>query len=71
MTRGTLTPMYLLCRKQSGHIRPYGDSELLVEASFADLRHGGDGDITKAYKLVQKVREYSYLLAGIFRPKLI
>ena len=35
--------------------RPYGDAELLVEASFADLRHGGDGDLTKAYKLVEKV----------------
>eukprot|EP00551_Chaetoceros_affinis_P004309 CAMPEP_0203668256 /NCGR_PEP_ID=MMETSP0090-20130426/4937_1 /ASSEMBLY_ACC=CAM_ASM_001088 /TAXON_ID=426623 /ORGANISM="Chaetoceros affinis, Strain CCMP159" /LENGTH=2105 /DNA_ID=CAMNT_0050532651 /DNA_START=189 /DNA_END=6503 /DNA_ORIENTATION=+ len=42
-------------RVSSGPTRPYGDSELLVEASFADLRHGGDGDLTKAYKLVEKV----------------
>jgi len=39
----------------SGTSRPYGEAELLVEASFADLRHGGDGDLTKAYKLVEKV----------------
>eukprot|EP00590_Aulacoseira_subarctica_P004735 CAMPEP_0172421342 /NCGR_PEP_ID=MMETSP1064-20121228/7590_1 /TAXON_ID=202472 /ORGANISM="Aulacoseira subarctica , Strain CCAP 1002/5" /LENGTH=1266 /DNA_ID=CAMNT_0013161687 /DNA_START=1 /DNA_END=3798 /DNA_ORIENTATION=+ len=27
--------------------RPLGPAELLVEASFADLRHGGDGDLTR------------------------
>lgn len=40
----------------SGTIRAYGDSELLVEASFTDLRHGGDGDLSKAYMLIEKVR---------------
>jgi hypothetical protein len=35
--------------------RPYGQAELLVEASFADLRHGGDGDLSKAFTLVEKV----------------
>ena len=41
----------------SGPTRPYGTSELLVEASFADLRHGGDGDLSKAHTLVEKVRK--------------
>jgi hypothetical protein len=31
--------------------RPLGIAELLVEASFADLRHGGDGNLSKAYTL--------------------
>jgi len=31
--------------------RPLGTAELLVEASFADLRHGGDGNLSKAYTL--------------------
>ena len=48
----------------SGPRRPYGEAELLVEASFADLSHGGDGDLTKAYTLLEKVRRISnsYLL---------
>ena len=28
-----------------------GHAELLVEASFVDLKHGGDGDLSKAYTL--------------------
>ena len=32
-------------------------AELLVEASFADLRHCGDGDLTKAYDLLKKVSD--------------
>lgn len=36
-------------------MRPLGKAELLVEASFADMRHRGDGDLSLAYKLVQKV----------------
>jgi len=40
---------------QSAPTRQYGEAELLVEASFADLRHGGDGDLTKAHGLLQKV----------------
>ena len=31
--------------------RPLGTAELLVEASFTDLRHGGDGNLSKAYSL--------------------
>lgn len=37
--------------------RPLGTAELLVEASFADLRHGGDGDLSKAYSLKKKDAE--------------
>ena len=37
--------------------RPLGTAELLVEASFADLRHGGDGDLSKAYSLKKKDSE--------------
>jgi len=32
-------------------------AELLVEASFADLRHGGDGDLSKAHGLAKKDQE--------------
>jgi hypothetical protein len=34
--------------------RSLGPSELMLEASFTDLRHGGDGDIRKAHKLAKK-----------------
>ena len=35
--------------------RPMGRSELLVEASFADFRHGGDGNLKNTHKLLDKV----------------
>ena len=34
--------------------RPLGPAELLLEASMTDMRHGGDGDLTKAYKFAKK-----------------
>eukprot|EP00547_Thalassionema_nitzschioides_P000436 CAMPEP_0194204202 /NCGR_PEP_ID=MMETSP0156-20130528/3798_1 /TAXON_ID=33649 /ORGANISM="Thalassionema nitzschioides, Strain L26-B" /LENGTH=2109 /DNA_ID=CAMNT_0038930161 /DNA_START=16 /DNA_END=6345 /DNA_ORIENTATION=- len=34
--------------------RPLGEAELLVEASFADMRHGGDGNLSSAYELLSK-----------------
>lgn len=37
--------------------RNLGNAELLVEASFADLRHSGDGDLSKAYSLKKKDTE--------------
>ncbi|KAL7535213.1 hypothetical protein ACHAXR_006347 [Thalassiosira sp. AJA248-18] len=36
---------------ESAPNRPLGTAELLVEASFADLRHGGDGNLSKAHSL--------------------
>lgn len=36
--------------------RPLGEAELLVEASFMDMRHGGDGNLSRAYELAKKVR---------------
>jgi len=39
---------------ESSPSRPLGTAELLVEASFADLRHGGDGDLSKAHRLKKK-----------------
>jgi len=39
---------------ESAPTRSLGESELLVEASFADLRHGGDGNLTKAHDLLKK-----------------
>jgi len=33
--------------------RSIGPAELMLEASFSDLRHGGDGDLRKAYKLAK------------------
>jgi hypothetical protein len=35
---------------ESAPKRPLGPAELLVEASFADLRHGGDGDLGRLYE---------------------
>jgi len=34
--------------------RPLGRAELLVEASFADLKHGGSGDLSKTHTLLNK-----------------
>ena len=34
--------------------RSMGPAELMLEASFTDLRHGGDGDLTRAYILAKK-----------------
>jgi brefeldin A-inhibited guanine nucleotide-exchange protein len=34
--------------------RSMGHAELLVEASFVDLKHGGSGDLTQAYTLLRK-----------------
>lgn len=42
---------------ESSPSRALGSAELLVEASFADLRHGGDGDLSKAYSLKKKDAE--------------
>jgi len=33
--------------------RPFGPAELMVEASFADLRYGGDGNLSQAYRLAK------------------
>jgi hypothetical protein len=35
--------------------RPLGYAELLVEASFVDLKYGGDGDLSQVLELRQKV----------------
>lgn len=34
--------------------RAWGPAELMLEASFTDLRYGGDGDLRKAYTLSKK-----------------
>lgn len=39
---------------ESAPKRPFGKAELLLEASFTDMRHGGDGDLSRAYVLAQK-----------------
>jgi hypothetical protein len=36
-----------------------GKAELLVETSFADLRHGGDGNLSRAHGLTKKVRLFA------------
>jgi hypothetical protein len=36
--------------------RSLGPAELLLEASFTDLRHGGDGNLRRAYVLAKMVR---------------
>lgn len=40
--------------EESAPVRPFGPAELLVEASFADLRYGGDGDLKKVHVLDAK-----------------
>jgi hypothetical protein len=32
-----------------------GPAELLLEATFMDLRHGGGGDLIKAHRFAKKV----------------
>ena len=41
--------------------RSIGPAELMLEASFADLRHGGDGDLRKAFALAKKAGDPSTL----------
>eukprot|EP00957_Ditylum_brightwellii_P110726 8444287-Ditylum_brightwellii.AAC.1 len=38
----------------SAPTRPLGEAELLVEASFADLRHNGDGNLSRVHGLAKK-----------------
>ena len=33
-----------------------GPAELLLEATFTDMRNGGGGDLSEAYKFAKKVR---------------
>lgn len=35
-------------------VRPLGPAELLLEASFADMKHAGDGDLSQVYKFAEK-----------------
>jgi hypothetical protein len=44
----------------SGAVRQMGPAELLLEATFTDMRNGGDGDLSQAYKFAKKVRYPSY-----------
>jgi hypothetical protein len=44
--------LFICC---SAPTRPLGAAELLLEACFTDMRHGGDGDLTQAYKFAKKV----------------
>ncbi|KAG7370181.1 RalF-like Dot/Icm system translocated protein [Nitzschia inconspicua] len=39
---------------ERGPTRPMGPSELLLEATFTDMRNGGDGDLSQAYKFAKK-----------------
>ena len=39
---------------ESAPSRALGKAELLVEASFTDMRHGGDGNLSRAYELAKK-----------------
>mmetsp|Transcript_2992 Transcript_2992/g.4104 ORF Transcript_2992/g.4104 Transcript_2992/m.4104 type:complete len:1856 (-) Transcript_2992:123-5690(-) len=40
--------------EESAPTRPLGEAELLVEASFADLRHNGDGNLSRVHGLAKK-----------------
>jgi hypothetical protein len=44
----------LLLFLDSAPSRGFGPAELLVEASFTDMRHGGDGNLGKAYKFAKR-----------------
>jgi len=39
---------------ENASTRTLGTAELLVEASFTDMRHGGDGNLARAYELAKK-----------------
>jgi Sec7-like guanine-nucleotide exchange factor len=39
---------------ESAPTRSLGEAELLVEASFTDMRHGGSGNLSRAYELAKK-----------------
>ena len=54
----------------SGPTRPLGKAELLVEASFADLRHGGDGNLSRAHAIAKKVRLMKKVLEDNFSEHL-
>lgn len=43
---------------ESAPTRPLGEAELLVEASFADMRHGGNGNLSRAFELAKKDMHY-------------
>jgi hypothetical protein len=48
--------------------RSLGPAELLLEASFTDLRHGGDGNLRRAYvlaKLVRNMKPVMKFIGGI------
>jgi Sec7-like guanine-nucleotide exchange factor len=46
--------------EESAPKRPLGQAELLVEASFMDMRHGGDGNLSRAYELGKKDEEEEF-----------
>jgi hypothetical protein len=45
--------------------RPLGPAELLVEASFTDMRHGGDGNLSRAYELANRVSKFHFSLSTL------
>lgn len=49
--------MIFLVFTASAPKRAFGKAEILLEASFTDLRHGGDGNLSRAYILAQKVNK--------------
>lgn len=52
--RGDDPKLLLFEASSSTQNRPMGSAELMLEASFTDLRHGGDGDLRRAYILAKK-----------------
>ena len=47
-------PKLLLFQEMTSQKRTLGPAELMLEASFTDLRHGGDGDLRFAYELAKR-----------------
>lgn len=47
-------PKLKLFEEVTSQKRKFGPAELMLEASFTDLRHGGDGDLRFAYELAKR-----------------
>lgn len=44
-----------------------GPAELLIEATFTELRNGGRGDLTQTYKFAKKVRRVNSAISSLER----
>lgn len=48
-----------------------GPAELLIEATFTELRNGGRGDLTQTYKFAKKVRRVNSGISSLERKQML